>query len=833
MVTKTGKPLIADFGLTKIQHQITKRVHPGDLIPVLAYDDEYGLFILDENYLAFGFVCYPLQYADETVSQKLQVLVDQDFPSDSFMQFCLWSSPDIKRTLQRMNGLRETELAQQVKKENPALKSVSDERIQFLDEHAFKPVENRNNTRIKDNHVLVLAKIPCAELPTLNNLQTAQKLKNSTRQILDSLEIFPHEIDVQMYIHIMSTMLNWHPGAFWRSDDLRYDDGELIRHQIWDFENGLVNNRDSLYLGGDPKNIKVVKTISPKQYPEYVHVANTISYLGDSLRGTEGTRENVLITANIYYPDPESARTKVQSMLNALTYQTHGGLSRYQKGLIDQKDSFDVLSDALNDGDRVIKFSFCVTLFCDDEVAAVSAVSNAKTYWRNLRFVMQENTALTLPMFLNSLPFSPSKEAILLLQRYRTMAVRHAIQMVPICSEWKGTGTPVFCLISRHGQLMPMDLFEPQLPNNNAVMAAQSGSGKSFLVNHIIYQYQTIGAYCWVIDVGRSYQKLSAKMSGDFMEFTEDSNICLNMFDKLNNFEDQADVIAAVLAAMAAPTQALTDRQNASLKRILKECWDQYGQSLNIDILAAAFKSPLADGPQDERIVDIGEQLYPFTSHGEYGKWFNGPSTITFKNRLTVLELQELEGRKHLQQVVLLLLISHIQQAMYGLPKNIYKQVIIDEAWSLLTDAVVADFMVRGFRTYRKHNGSAMIVTQAVDDLYSTPGGEAMAKNSAIKFILSQTPEAIEQLKRQGRLSLGERGYDVLRTLHKAQGNYSEVFVVTEMGAGIGRLIVSRTEQLRNSTQPNEVEAINKLMAKGYSSEEAIAILVEIESKQS
>ena len=71
---------------------------------------------------------------------------------------------------------------------------------------------------------------------------------------------------------------------------------------------------------------------------------------------------------------------------------------------------------------------------------------------------------------------------------------------------------------------MGIDLFDSST-NYNAVIAAQSGSGKSFFANDLIYAYLASGAQIWVIDIGRSYQKLADILGGEFMEFDKSKNI--------------------------------------------------------------------------------------------------------------------------------------------------------------------------------------------------------------------------------------------------------------------------------------------------------------------
>src|SRR5690606_3991625 len=139
---------------------------------------------------------------------------------------------------------------------------------------------------------------------------------------------------------------------------------------------------------------------------------------------------------------------------------------------------------------------------------------------------------------------------------------------------------------------------------------------------------------------------------------------------------------------------------------------------------------------------------------GQYGRYFSGKNNLNFKNPFTVLELEELKGREHLQQVVLLQLIYQIQQDMYLGERDRPKLVIIDEAWSLLSQGNVGKFIEHGYRRFRKYGGSCIVITQGVNDLYANSVGQAIAENSAFTLLLGQKAEAIDSLQEKKRLPL-------------------------------------------------------------------------------
>ncbi|CDL64405.1 IncF plasmid conjugative transfer pilus assembly protein TraC [Klebsiella pneumoniae IS39] len=100
--------------------------------------------------------------------------------------------------------------------------------------------------------------------------------------------------------------------------------------------------------------------------------------------------------------------------------------------------------------------------------------------------------------------------------------------------------------------------------------------------------------------------------------------------------------------------------------------------------------------------------------------------------------------------------------------------------------------------------------------------GRAIAENSASMYLLGQTEETVESVKRSGRLTLSEGGFHTLKTVHTIQGVYSEIFIKSKSGMGVGRLIVGDFQKLLYSTDPVDVNAIDQFVKQGMSIPEAI-----------
>jgi len=781
-------------------------IHPADsLFSALAYDPDHQLFLLADASIGFGFICRPLNGADPSVSARVNVLLNQDWPTETLLQVSLWTSPDIEESLAIMQTRR-------LKQQKTIYKAMTQASIDFLRQGTGKASETVSGARLRRSQVIVTVKLPIVNpRPSDNELVRAAELQRATQQSLTTIGLTPDVLDADHYVRVLNTVLNWNDDAGWKDRVVpECDPTQLIRDQLLDYDNALETDEKGVWLG-----TKRVKTLSAKRTPDHFYFGSAKSYLGDILSGTRGIRQNALISLTLHYPDAESTRARQEGVRQFITNQVNTPIARFLPALIQRKHNFDVLFDAYGDGDRPIRSYFGLVLFCDDGEES-AAISNARVYFRELGFQLLEDRYFCLPFFLNCLPFGAERAAIPDLKRYRTLATRHAIPLLPLFGDWAGTGTPTLNFVSRNGEHMAVSLFDTT-GNYNLCIAAESGKGKSFLTNEIIVSYLTEGAQIWTIDVGRSYENLCEVLEGDFVKFTHGSGICMNPFEIVQNFEEEADMLAGLVSQMAAPTEKLSDFQTAGLKRVLKNLWTEKAQAMSVDDIAAILCRE-----DDQRLRDVGEQLFPFTSRGEYGRYFNGRNNARFSNDFTVLELEELKGRKHLQQVVLLQLIYQIQQEMYLGERNRPKIVIIDEAWDLLTEGDVAKFMEHGYRRFRKYGGAAVTITQSVNDLYRNAAGRAIVENSANMYLLGQKAEVIEGMKQDRRLPLSDGGYELLKTVHTLPGAYSEIFFLTEMGSGIGRLIVDPFKRLLFSTKPEDVQALKQLRRQGLSLGDAI-----------
>ena len=843
------------------------------LISPLAIDNEKRIFLCGDHTLGFCFECQPLSGGGEKEKDKMDQLLSQNFPENTTISFLLFRSPDIEENVLAAERLR-------FHFNHPLLTPVFHERENFLKEFTQKDLISTSSAgarfnigRVVDVKLIVSVKMPFSgEIPSDDTqaeiLEWSTKLYSGLRNI----GFAPIQMDADRYVRFMNVFINWDSKATWRQRvEGLWEDDKPIPAQIFDPESSVwMANPNHIQIGK-----KFVKVLSAKKMPETTYFGNAIQYIGDLSGNNGGIHQNYAVCCNIIFPDPLKMKDSLSKKRTWANNQAYGPLMKFDPMLGQIKESFDTIYDSLMNGGRPLKTTFSVVLFGDSEKEITSLSSQAQSFWSDQHFTLKDDTYVMLPLFMNCLPLCCDRYAINELWRYKTMTSKEVSAILPMFGESKGSGTAHVQLLSRNGQIMSVSLHDSST-NQNAVVAAESGSGKSFLLNEIVLDYMSEGARVWIIDAGKSYKKLCDALDGDFVEFSDQSKISLNPFETIVNWNDEEDAAVNLLGTMASMKGRLDDYQQAALKAHMHRLWEesqarrmavagrqvseinayfdnQIAQvmqqnpqnaqgiidelnvkreteiykalpppDMSIDAVAAAcLRDP------DGRVRDVGVQLGSFCSNSSYGKFFAGHNNASFNGDLTVLELDELQGRKHLRQVVLLQLISQIQREIFLGERNRKKLVIIDEAWDLLKEGEVASFMEGAYRKFRKYGGSAIIATQSAGDLIGSPAGVAIQNNSANTFYLGQKATTLEQLRAQNTLVMEDWAFNLLKSVRTEAGVYSEIFFQQGQIQSVGRLVVSAYQKLLYSTNPVDVNDIKQYQLQGMTVDKAIKAVLK------
>lgn len=800
----------------------SQRISPDEYIPVSAYDEELGVFLTDDGHIG---VCYwgdPVNGADDTTAEMLKGALSISLPEGSFVQLSIVGMPDIGYSISRYRQRREQALsiiANHSSRE--MLDAYYKRRADFMEKSANVSNLPSIGTKMHDRRVVLSVKSPFkGATPSLNEVDTLAEAGAKIAESLQTCGLFLRRMDATQYLELAFRLT--HPFDKRKSDAWRED--QLLKQQVFVPGESIDVHKDELVFNEDTH----VQMLSVGRWPKNNALSLMAFMIGDPLGANNQIKLPYHISLTMHYPNQYGKSSSMKQKAAMINYQAFGPMLRFVPKLAFKKQGMDVLVNAIEQGATVVEAALTVSVYAQEREECTRQISTLRTYMQSFDFAMGEERFVVLPSFWNSFPLYPTAESIKNTFRFKTMAVEQALTFAPIMGEWKGTSTFAkpgngfgMLLQSRRGQLMSMDLYDSPT-NYNGVIFASSGAGKSFLTQAMIMDYLSMGAKVWVIDVGRSYLKLAKLLKGSFIEFGPESGICLNPFTGVKDIDEEVSLIQATIEKMAAPEEGLDDYRRSRIEEAVKAVWGRLGTGSTITDVAEYLTHQ-----QDQRNVDMGNMLYRFTRFGSEGYWFDGQANVDLTNDLVVLELEELKGKKTLQQVVLMQLISNIQREMYLSNDGRPKILIIDEAWDLLDDPMVARFMEHAYRRFRKYGGSAIVVTQSIADLYKSDSGRAIAGNSAFKLILKQTAESIEQVKKDGHLALGDYGYYLLGTVHSIPGKYSEVMFYTEQGTGVARLVVDRFSQVLFSTSGAERTEVIANMERGMNPVEAVESFIE------
>jgi conjugal transfer ATP-binding protein TraC len=792
-----------------------------DLVPVNAY--EAGLFFMegDRDYIGACFVGSPLIGADESTVEMIRSGLSGDCPDDTLIQVSYLSSSYIENLIKLYSTSR-LDLKKRAdglthEQKNTLWESFQ-RRREMLQGAARKPLVRASGVRMKNTTIVLSVKIPVSKTPTERELETVDAAIMRIEQSFKTIGLAPQRLDATQYLILLRSILFM--GA---EPDRWYDQDKLIKEQLLPYDAGVECQADYVKVKDT-----YIRSLSTQAFPESTHLGVMNQLIGDPLGSHNQIADPFMFTMNIYFPAQVKKMQEVRQKENAINYQSQGPWFKFVARLRSKKEGFDVLSQSIEEGNRPIMLWFNVLLFSDNAETSARAAATLRTYFQIFGYEMHEDRYTHAPMMLQQMPLFPEVEAVRKSFRYHTMTIREAAHMLPIIGEWKGSGRGgAITLAGRRGQVLLYDLFD-STTNYNAVIAAESGAGKSFLANDLIMSYLQQGAVVRIVDQGGSYEKLCEGLDGEYIVFDDAHRICLNPFTHVQDIDEELSLLKVIVAKMAAPTQGFNDWEMAQTEVVIKDVWDHVGNQMSItDVAEAMLRRAAAE--EEPRLRNMAQQLHSFTRHGIYRRYFDGPNTLNYKNNLVVLELDQLRSKKHLQQVVMLQLIAQLQTECYLGDRNVKKVIILDEAWELFEDPIVAQFLQGAYRRFRKYGSSCVIITQSLNDLYQSASGEAIANNSNNVIVLRQNAEAIAGLKKSGRFNIGEYGYEQLNSLHTEPGQYSDVMFRSGSAWGVGRFVVERFSQLLYSTSPKEVAALKALRESGMSISEAINHYIAME----
>ena len=336
--------------------------------------------------------------------------------------------------------------------------------------------------------------------------------------------------------------------------------------------------------------------------------------------------------------------------------------------------------------------------------------------------------------------------------------------------------------------------------NRNKFILGPSGSGKSFFTNHLVRNYYEQGAHILLVDTGNSSKGLCRLIhertrgeDGIYMTYEEDRPITFNPFyseDRQFDVEKRESIKTLILTLWKREDEvpkrseevALSGAVNAYIRRItenpeLRPDFNGFYEFVRDDYRRMMEKKRVRE--KDFDIDGFLNVLEPFYKGGDYDFLLNSDKEIDLTHkRFIVFELDNISSNKVLLPVVTLIIMETFISKMRRL-KGIRKMILIEECWKALMSANMSAYVLYLFKTVRKYFGEAVVVTQEVDDIISSPiVKEAIINNSDCKILLDQRKYLNKFERIQTLLGLTDKECSQILSINRANDpsrRYKEV----------------------------------------------------------
>jgi conjugation system TraG family ATPase len=358
---------------------------------------------------------------------------------------------------------------------------------------------------------------------------------------------------------------------------------------------------------------------------------------------------------------------------------------------------------------------------------------------------------------------------------------------------------------------------EGLIDNYNAFILGGSGTGKSFFTNYFVRSCYDAGETVFIIDVGDSYQGLcsvineeSGGADGIYYTWDRNSPITFDAFigisewvdgtGRLQQENDGLNFLLSFLQTLWSPAGGW----NADSSNIIKQIVRDFALSRRLTKERPIFDdlrsfivteiAPMIHSDEGYRCGDVNVTLSRFdidglvlamgdySTGGPFGFLLNdrNPRDL-FSSRFTVFEVDKLSGinDSRFYSLCILCIMNSFNAKMRNTPGM--KVMVIEEAWKAIANETMSGYLAGLWKTARKFQTSAVVVTQQVSDIMSSQViRDTILQNSSVRILLDQSNNRNCFSQLQELLGLSDHQKDVILSmnLRKDKGlKYREVFI--------------------------------------------------------
>ncbi len=846
--------------------KLTQYENAEQLFGFAAYED--GYYLLEGGGMAVMFCCQPTPGCNEDLKNTFDAIFKKDFPANTTIQTQLVALSDISYFSQQYELTRGNRL---LGSDNELTTSMAQSLLNDFEGKVFNEMDN--GAKMRDFEFWFTVRIPTAELvPNARELSRFNEIILDIEESLQGVGHHPRKLAPQDLLWRLQSLFNSSKDAAWRNINNKPNASHSFNQQIVESGNSVHFTPNGV-ITGKPKsadksgtieleedNQTHIRIMSLQSLPDEMVYGQMFDMIGDWQNGHFAHGDPYIISTLMHYPEQSKAKSDLAAGRQWLLAQAKGKVLEYFQGLADQKQDYDQMwREVDQEGAKIVHSGTHVIVFSPNEAASKKSVSKMKRYYDSKRITFVTESVLTGPLLLQNIPCMMD-EGYSNFQRHSVYSSDALVFLTPHMSNWKGnTSLPIVPLTTRSGQVFFWDLFKTD-GGYNFLLSAATGSGKSVLMNYIVNCYLNSGikqggslrrlphqrnyqipepddgAQVFLMDTGRSYQNLAEMFTdSQFISFDDSFQYSMNPFPTITQWTGetgQGPLILTMFKAMAAPKHGVSEVQRSEMMTMLTDMWNEYGQKSTVTI----FVERCSKHPEDY-MRQIGKQLQLFAEGGVYGHYFtNTKPPIDFNGRLIVIETEELATDIHLQLVVILGIITQIQDKIFSGGTDRKSLFILEEAWQWMAgDAggekaalieFVGEFLQAAFRKFRKVRASGGVITQSLLDATQNSVGQAILANTDWKLFLGQDPTSVDKIQNTKAFTATDSQFRQMKSVHTRKGHYSEIMIFHKSMSEVCRLELEPETLMIFSTDPDDRELMKKYKGLGNNIQESARLSV-------
>ena len=537
------------------------------------------------------------------------------------------------------------------------------------------------------------------------------------------------------------------------------------------------------------------------------------------------------------------------------------------------RENAEAVEIAMAQGDRLIPsvLAFYIQARDEQELRRRRNELSSQLLHAGIQTVERESDLLPLDAWIRNLPMNHDPALDKANRRSRMLFASHAAAMLPLYGRSRGTGHPGFVFWNRGGEPLVFDPLNKldRAKNGHMLIIGPTGAGKSVALSCLILQVLAMWRpRIFIIEAGNSFGLLcdylaSQGLSVHKVAMTPTSDVSLPPFagalslldrketetaspeDELeNDGEDPTGETRDLLGEMELAARIMItggdEREDARMsradrmiiRRAILEAAERVreagGDQVISEDVARALRAIASDPELDERrrqrAVDMADAMSLFCS-GLAGHFFNRPGVRWPDVDVTHLEMGILqrEGYEDQLTVAYTALMNHINGVVEARQHERRPTIVItDEGHIITTNPLLAPYVVKITKMWRKYGAWYWIATQNLEDF---PDASRRMLNMLEWWLCLVMPkEEVDQIARFRQLTEEQR--QLLLSARKEPGKYTEGVVLTDTMAALFRNVPPSLALALAQTEQHEKAARAALMKEHDCTEVEAAMMI-------